>query len=118
MTLLPSADHTSDGDREHYRHQLAPALAALIIVAITVVSGAILGYLIGPPKAFASIAAVMILWAVVGWPLGGWRMVLAGLTVLTAALSASDAAYALAVAMCGLSLIFLFFTYTDITSSK
>jgi len=83
-------------------------LLALFVIAVVAATGGILGHFLGPPKAFFLTVAVMVIWAIAGWFLGGWRPVMAGLTALTAAILASDSNYPLALVFSCIAFLSLF----------
>lgn len=115
---LSSSSSRGAYDNHHHWKQVVTALIAMLGISAIVVGGGVLGYVMGPPKTFVSILAVMAIWAIAGWFLGGWRAVMTGLATLTAALSASNGDYPLAVALAALSLLFLLFTHLDILPSR
>lgn|SRR5262249_9114261 len=106
-------------DGQHHWHQMGIRLVCLLGAPAIAVAGGMLASVIGPPKAFIFIMAMIIIWAVAGWFLGGWRAVLAGLAALTAALSAAYQNYLLATALSGLTILFLlFFSQFEIVFSQ
>jgi hypothetical protein len=74
-----------------------PSGLAAIAVAVTVFLGGLLGHFIGTPKSFLLIVIAMLVWLTSGWFFGGWRSVLVGVSALTAALTASEGVYVIAV---------------------
>jgi len=88
---------------------------ALIGIAAIAVVGAVLGKVLGTPKTFVLVMALMIIWFVAGWFLGGWRAVMAGLAALTAALTASDGTYPLAFIF---SVVAFLFQFAHLSSSN
>jgi hypothetical protein len=87
-------------------------LLALVVIAIVAATGSILGHFLGPPKTFFLTVAVMVIWSIAGWFLGGWRHVLAGLAALTAAITASDSNYPLALIFSCIAFLSLFVEVT------
>jgi hypothetical protein len=84
-----------------------PFFAVLAIFLITMLGG-LLGYVVGAPKAFVLIALMMVVWLVAGWFFGGWRAVLAGLSALAGALTASEGTYALSFVFLCAALLLVF----------
>lgn len=104
---------------EHQWKQLGRLLTVSVGIVATAVAGGVLGHLAGPPKAFFLIVTLMLIWFAIGWLVGGWRAVLAGLSALSAALAASDGTYPFALIFCSLAFVFSFVQFPlGPTSSK
>jgi hypothetical protein len=91
-----------------YLIQNAKAIVASLAVVTVAFVGGLLGHLLGSPKTFFVIALGMLIWLGAGWFFGGWRAVLAGLLAFGAALMASEATYAVAIAFSCAALALLF----------
>jgi hypothetical protein len=68
-------------------------LAAFCAICLTTVSGVVAGSLVQLSYAVPLLALSMIVWAVVGKLLSGWRAVITGLTALLAAFAGLIGAY-------------------------
>jgi hypothetical protein len=84
------------------------AIVAILCIGAIAAAGGILGEFLGRPKAFFVIVLAMVTWLAGGWFLGGWRAVMAGLAALTAALTASEGTYPLALMFSCMAFLFLF----------
>jgi hypothetical protein len=96
--------------RGNRRYQINGAkLASVVIIAIVAFAGGggLLSHLIEPPKAIFLLLLAMIVWAIGGWFVGGWRPVLTGLAALATALAASNSDYVLSAALAGLLFLFV-----------
>jgi hypothetical protein len=81
-------------------------------VTVTVLVGGLLGHFLGTPKTFLLVVTAMVVWLIGGWFFGGLRTVLVGISALSAALSAAEGTYAIAVIFFCTSFLLLF---ADIT---